>query len=897
VEILSEVQNRLGVEAQDVAALGRTRTVGEVVDAMMKELANGRSSVGTGSVSAVTNSTSPIGAAANAEVSLAYATTEIIGEPDQLELIQDNSRSVIIIDNGSRTTSEFVNLFESRAVVLSIRNRRVCTAVPQSKRVEVADYSEGALIEAVQSITARHGTPAGVVYQHDDEEDDAGQLCWALMLAKHLKSSLQQPVARGTGRSFFIALLRMDGRLGLDFSKCGSSVSSRSPLGFAERGAMFGLIKTLHLEWPHVFCRGIDVAAEVNDYQAAQHVIRELACPNLTLREVGYDASGNRYRTVGLHANNSFDEIIGSSPAHRQINGNDVFLVSGGGRGITPLCMASLARQVQGVTFILMGRSPLLSEPEWAQGVLDSKALSKAAMVAMKADFKARRGPKPTPMKHKSLLRKVTGGREVRESLRLIGAAGGKAVYVACDVTKKDAVKHAVSTVLREHGLSHVTGVVHASGVLRDKKVENKTPEDFGLVYGTKIVGLKNILAAVNPAQLRHLVVFSSLAGFHGNVGQSDYAMANEVLNKSAATFAAAHSQCRVRSLDFGPWDGGMVTPALKAMFQSQGVEIIPRPGGADLVAAILCDANAPQHLQGLVGNWGLPGVRPLTTRHVIKRTIRGRNNNEFLNSHMLHGRKVLPMTVACGYMISSAMNLYPGFHLSSISNCQLYKGIVVDEDVNTQLIVENVSRNNSGTISLDANMKAGKANGRLSPAYRATIVLSDKKLSSHEKLRDIDIREDRSSSLSHHDLYNGKTLFHGDHFQGITKVLNVSNDRLTAQCVGASLSAKAAGQFNQARINGVDSFSADVALQSMLVWARVLKGAAALPNHAEKMEFFSPIPQNKEYFTTVVPIPEKLSKGSSKMSANVFMHDEEGNIYIKGSNLEVVVHKQLHFS
>ena len=40
VEILSEVQNRLGVEAQDVAALGRTRTVGEVVDAMMKELAN-----------------------------------------------------------------------------------------------------------------------------------------------------------------------------------------------------------------------------------------------------------------------------------------------------------------------------------------------------------------------------------------------------------------------------------------------------------------------------------------------------------------------------------------------------------------------------------------------------------------------------------------------------------------------------------------------------------------------------------------------------------------------------------------------------------------------------------------------------------------------------------------
>merc|ERR1719472_576908 len=38
VEILSDVQKELGVEAQDVAALSRTQTVGEVVDAMLKEI-------------------------------------------------------------------------------------------------------------------------------------------------------------------------------------------------------------------------------------------------------------------------------------------------------------------------------------------------------------------------------------------------------------------------------------------------------------------------------------------------------------------------------------------------------------------------------------------------------------------------------------------------------------------------------------------------------------------------------------------------------------------------------------------------------------------------------------------------------------------------------------------
>merc|ERR1719428_311226 len=39
VEILSDVQKELDVEAQDVAALARTQTVGEVVDAMLKEIA------------------------------------------------------------------------------------------------------------------------------------------------------------------------------------------------------------------------------------------------------------------------------------------------------------------------------------------------------------------------------------------------------------------------------------------------------------------------------------------------------------------------------------------------------------------------------------------------------------------------------------------------------------------------------------------------------------------------------------------------------------------------------------------------------------------------------------------------------------------------------------------
>ena len=38
VEILSEVQKQLGIEVQNVAALSRTKTVGDVIDAMGAEM-------------------------------------------------------------------------------------------------------------------------------------------------------------------------------------------------------------------------------------------------------------------------------------------------------------------------------------------------------------------------------------------------------------------------------------------------------------------------------------------------------------------------------------------------------------------------------------------------------------------------------------------------------------------------------------------------------------------------------------------------------------------------------------------------------------------------------------------------------------------------------------------
>ena len=57
--------------------------------------------------------------------------------------------------------------------------------------------------------------------------------------------------------------------------------------------------------------------------------------------------------------------------------------------------------------------------------------------------------------------------------------------------------------------------------------------------------------------------------------------MANEVLNRVAQAEARQRPGCVVKSIGWGPWAGGMVTPLLKAKFDELGVPLIPLAEGA----------------------------------------------------------------------------------------------------------------------------------------------------------------------------------------------------------------------------------------------------------------------------------------------------------------------------
>ena len=99
-----------------------------------------------------------------------------------------------------------------------------------------------------------------------------------------------------------------------------------------------------------------------------------------------------------------------------------------------------------------------------------------------------------------------------------------------------------------------VKALIHGAGVLEDRLIVDKTPEQFARVFETKVVGLEILLDALEDDPLSYLILFSSVAARMGNRGQADYAMANEVLNKIAQKTALARPSCRVISFNWGPW-------------------------------------------------------------------------------------------------------------------------------------------------------------------------------------------------------------------------------------------------------------------------------------------------------------------------------------------------------
>ncbi len=558
---------------------------------------------------------------------------------------------------------------------------------------------------------------------------------------------------------------------------------------------------------------------------------------------------------------------------------NSVVLITGGAKGITARCAIRLAEEA-GCKFILAGRSALLpAEPGWADGARNPDDLQKAAL----AHFKAQ-GEKVSPKELQRAIGQVVSAREINVTLDAIRSLGGEAIYIAADVTDQKSFSEKVRKA--EDQLGQVSGVIHGAGNLADKKIENKTGSDFDLVVNTKVRGLNSVLKSVDLQKLKFMVLFSSVAGFFGNAGQADYALANEVLNKSAHILRKSLPDCRVIAFNWGPWDSGMVSPQLKKYFATRGIPLINTDQGVEtLVSAIT--ANEPPAAQVVVGSpifgeneVNINNGRPVTIHRRI--TL---EDNPFAHDHKIGPNPVLPATCASGWLISACEASYPGWHFSRLLDFKVLKGVTFDGKIQEYEITLEKQETNTGEKVIEAVVTSATDKGRRIFHYSSTVILSRELPSApvHPVTGFAKLAMVEGSNF-----YEDGTLFHGPLFRGIQQVAFDQREKVITKINLPLMNDRTQGQFP---VGSTNPFINDAIVQSLLIWSQENYAAPCLPSRLKEWVQYRPIPFG-------VPIWAVLTvtyHSEHAVAGDILVIGEDGREYFHYVGLEGTISQQLN--
>jgi pimaricinolide synthase PimS1 len=183
------------------------------------------------------------------------------------------------------------------------------------------------------------------------------------------------------------------------------------------------------------------------------------------------------------------------------------------------------------------------------------------------------------------------GAAELRAELEALGA---EVEVTACDVADREEVARLLS------GISGLTGVVHAAGVMDNGLVGSLTPEQVDAVFAPKADAAWHLHELTRDLELSAFVLFSSVAGMVVGAGQGNYAAANRFLDA-----LAVHRRGRglpATALAFGLWEvktglgGGVVDADLQrmsrlgmpAMSAEEGLALFDEALGLDEAVQVL---------------------------------------------------------------------------------------------------------------------------------------------------------------------------------------------------------------------------------------------------------------------------------------------------------------------
>lgn len=623
------------------------------------------------------------------------------------------------------------------------------------------------------------------------------------------------------------------------------------------QGGAVGLLKSLREEWPQLVVRALDLDPTQPKERQAEQLVAELRLPGGRI-EVGYPAG---VRTLFRTEPAPLDR---TAPPRLTPSADWVVLATGGARGITATAIEALAET--GVTLVLAGRSPEPGPEPAALAVLADEAALRTHFIA---EARAA-GEQPRPVDIGRRVAAVLRERELRDNFRRLREQGARLDYRVADMRDPSQVADLLTGIYERYG--RLDGVVHAAGIIEDRLLTDKDPESWERVFDTKVDSAFLLAAHLRPETLRFLVFFTSVAGRYGNSGQTDYAAANELLNRIAwALHRRWQGRVKVAAINWGPWAGsGMVSPEARRKFEALGVELVEPNAGRDLfldeilrappdevevvaglgpweereselavLSAPALQESAPPPepaAEGATPRSPFPLLGAVARRNgdkgalVLERTI-GLTQDPYLAQHSLNAVPVLPAAVALELMAEAAAVLWPGWQVNEVLDLRQLRGITLEGgNLDVDLVAQASTHGDAG--GFDAAVEIRPRGAGAPPFYRATVRLAALPLDDAGYPA-----EPTAGSFSRTaaDVYR-EWLFHGPCFQTMTAITGLDTDGITAEVRPTAPHA----WFPEGADPWLfDPGLVDTAPQLAIVWTRVHWGKTALPNRFGRVRRF----------------------------------------------------------
>ena len=880
VEILAAVQKRIpDMPTGNSAYTGALRTLRQIIEYTASSTDEGSPPADTAMVSEAIDSTPALGEGAWQPHRQVLTAVEL-GDAEQGKISIASGREIWIVDDGTDLAS-------------ALADRLVTEGVP-ARVVGANALEERAATAQCGGLVLLGSARAGVWDEGSEKRMKA-----AFELTKGLGDELRR--AAEQGGAIFATVARLDGAFGL----LGGSFD---PV----EGGLAGLAKTVAHEWPAVRCRAMDVSQTWTDAgAAAEAIVRELGTEGPF--EVGLDGCGTGVSPVrrGLELVPTPVSVVAEGKPC--LAKGDVVVISGGARGVTVEAALALAESVK-PTLVLLGRSVVPGpEPDYLVGVEDEAEI-KQALLDNAFDGQS----KPSPVDLQAAYRRQQASREITNNLARLKEAGAKVFYRSVDVRDSSAVRSVCDEIHRQVG--PIRGLIHGAGVIEDRLIDDKSSAQFDAVFDTKVAGLRALLGAVEADDLKCLVLFSSVSGRFGREGQVDYAMANEVLNKAAQHQAAQRPSCRVVSINWGPWEGGMIGPSLAQEFARLGVDLIPLRSGARCLVDELCFGGPasgrsvgndtmqqkPKREQGIEvvigGTPAEPPTGPRSSRPMgvdlapaFQRELDAERHS-FLESHVIGGRRVLPVAMMIEWLGHGALHNNPGLLLLGLDHLRVLKGLVLGDEPRTVLVVvaPAIRRGEHYHVNVELRSTAAESVGDRPPAGQVELLHARAEVVLAAALPNAPAFK-KSARIAAEPYERGvagayeEVLFHGPHLHGLERIVGCSKRGMVAQVkAGPAPADWMAEPVRSAWL--ADPLVIDAGLQLGILWSYEQLGAVCLPN------FTSAYRQYRREFPTdgVTAVLQVRDHSELKMTADVTFLDKIGAVVARLEGQEWTVDASL---